>query len=76
MGDRPTPPPSWQYVLVWTPGPERSQVQLWAANRQGTRNLWDSWETTGFPETPSLHAVLHNLYVAAVDGQERSSHRG
>lgn len=75
MDDVQPHPIAWQYALVWTPGPEHSAVQLWAISSQGRRTLWDHWETAGFPETPSLTAVLHNLYVAAVDGQERSTHR-
>jgi hypothetical protein len=68
-------PTRWQYCLVWTPGPVRSSLQLWAVSSQGRRTLWDSWEAEGFPETPSLSAVLHNLYCGSLDAQERSSHR-
>jgi len=75
MERSPAPPLAWQYALVWTPGPEHSFVQLWASSQQGHRNLWDAWEVPGFPETPSLHAVLHALYCAAVEGQERSTSR-
>ena len=76
MNDVQPPQIQWQYCLVWTPGPERSMAQLWAISSAGRRTLWDSWETTGFPETPSLSAVLHNLYCASLDAQERSSHVG
>jgi len=69
-------PIRWQYQLVWTPGPEHSMVHLWATSSHGVRTLWDSWEAPGFPETPSLHAVLHHLYMASCEGQERQSHVG
>jgi hypothetical protein len=75
MDERPARKIVWQYCLVWTPGPEHSQVSLWAISGQGRRTLWDSWEAASFPETPSLHAVLHHLYCAAVEGQERSTSR-
>jgi hypothetical protein len=73
MERSPAPPLVWQYALVWTPGPEHSSAQLWAISSAGRRTLWDSWEAPGFPETPSLHAVLHALYYCAVDAQERST---
>jgi len=75
MHDRAAPPVLWQYCLVWTPGAEVSRASLWAISSDGKRTLWDDWEVGGFPETPSLHAVLHNLYCAAVEGQERSTSR-
>jgi len=65
----------WQYCLVWSPGPEHSQASLWAISAAGRRTPWDSWEGAGFPEPPSLHAVLHHLYCCALEGQERSTSR-
>lgn len=76
MNDRPTPPVVWQYALVWTPGEQHSQAQLWATTRQGVRTLWDSWEAPSFQGTPSMPAVLYWLYCLALDAQERHSHVG
>lgn len=71
MSDQTTLPNVWQYHLIWTPGTQASMVQLWAATRMGTRNLWDSWEVAGFVGTPDVHAVLYHLYAAAVELHER-----
>lgn len=64
----------WQYVLVWTPGPRTSVVQLWAANRQGWRTLWDSWEVEGLVGIPTIGDVLSALHSASVELHERHSH--
>lgn len=76
MGDSPTAPNVWQYHLVWTPGPSTSQLQLWAATRMGTRNLWDSWEVRGHVGIPTVGEVLEALYIGAVELHERQSHVG
>ena len=73
MAESPAPTIAWQYVLVWTPGPVRSTVQLWATTRSGTRALWDSWESEGLDHTPSIHEVLGALYRGAVDAHERAT---
>jgi hypothetical protein len=75
MAERQQPQNPWQYVLVWTPGSPHSSYQLWAASAQGRRTLWDSWETTEFTGTPGLAMVLNELYVGALEAQERSLSR-
>jgi hypothetical protein len=75
MGDSPATPQVWQYVLVWTPGPERSSFQLWAASKAGTRTLWDAWEVAGQVGTPTFQRVLGALYEGAVEAHERSTHK-
>lgn len=67
-------PNAWQYHLIWTPGDQVSMVQLWAATRMGTRNLWDSWEVPGFVGVPDIQAVMYHLYSAAVELHERHLH--
>ena len=65
---------SWQYHLIWTPGPKLSTVGLWAVNAAGHRTRWDHWETPAEIGTPSLQRVLYQLYCASVEAQERSTH--
>lgn len=67
-------PVEWQYHLIWTPGPDRSTVGLWAVNRSGARTKWDFWEAPAEPGTPTLQRVLYQLYCASVEAQERSTH--
>lgn len=74
MDDRPTAPNVWQYHLVWTPGPVRSTVQLWASTRMGTKNLWDSWEVEAQHGIPKIADVLTALYSGVLEAQERSTH--
>lgn len=76
MKEPSTPREAWQYALVWTPGVPHSQCQLWATTRHGHRTLWDSWEVSGFEQTPTLSGVLYWLYFAAVELQERHAHLG
>jgi hypothetical protein len=74
MVDRPTAPNVWQYHLIWTPGSSSSVMQLWAATRMGTRNLWDSWEVPGHVGIPTVPEVLSALHAGAVELHERHSH--
>ena len=65
--------PTWQYALFWTPGRKSSLGELWAISSSGTQTLWDSFDLEPQLEVPSLHRVWHSLYVAVLQGQERST---
>jgi len=76
MRDRDHELGAWQYHLVWTPGPVKSMVQLWAVHAAGHRQLWDHWEVQGRVAIPRMAEVLDELYGAVVELHERSTHIG